>query len=251
MSHFTYKDKYIFYEEIGSGSPLFLLHGNTASSKLFSDVIDLYRKDFKVILIDFLGHGKSDRLNSFPVDFWYDQAMQAAALVRHNNYEKVNVIGTSGGALAALNMALECGDLVNKIVADSFEGEKALDAVAEIIQNARNHSKKIQSTVDFWYYNHGRDWEGIVDNDTDVILKHHKTIGDFFHKDLSLINLPILLTVSLEDEFAEVVDFKSVYKQIQNKIPNSKLHFFKTGYHPAMLSNAKEFSDIAKKFFKE
>ena len=250
MPYFIYKDKDIFYDDIGSGSPLLLLHGNTASSKLFDDVIDLYRKDFKVILIDFLGHGKSDRLDSFPVDFWYDQAKQAAALIKHNNYKKVNIIGTSGGALAALNIALEYGDLVNKVIADSFEGEKALDIVAEIIQNDRNHSKSNQSTVDFWYHNHGSDWEDVVDNDTDVMLRHHKLIGNFFHKDLSSLKLPVMLTVSLEDEFAEFVDFKLVYEQLGNKMDNSKLHFFQTGGHPAMLTNAKEFSDIAKKFFK-
>jgi len=250
MPYFKHGDKDIFYDELGSGPPLLLLHGNTASSKLFDGVIKLYKKDFKVVLMDFLGHGKSDRLDSFPVDFWYDQGMQAAALIKHNDYEKVNIIGTSGGALAALNVALEYGDLVNRVIADSFEGEKALDAVAETIQSARNYSKTNQSTIDFWRYSHGSDWEGIVDNDTDVVLRHHKLIGNFFHKDLSSLSLPAMLTVSLKDEFAEFVDFKLVYEQLGSKIPNCKLHFFQTGGHPAMLTNAEEFSDVAKKFFK-
>ena len=123
MAYFKYGDRNIFYEEVGSGFPLILLHGNTLSSKMFTQIIDLYKEDFKVILIDFLGHGNSDRLEQFPIDFWYDQAMQVVQLITLNDYGKVNLIGTSGGALTALNVALEHEELVNKVIADSLEGE--------------------------------------------------------------------------------------------------------------------------------
>lgn len=107
MAYFRYGDKNIYYEETGSGFPLILLHGNSVSSKMFTGITDLYNKNFKVILIYFLGHGNSDRLAQFPCDFWYDQAMQVIELITHNHYGRVNLIGTSGGALAALNVALE------------------------------------------------------------------------------------------------------------------------------------------------
>lgn len=247
MSYFKYKDKNVYFEEIGNGTPLLLLHGNTASSKMFGDVIELYKNDFQLILIDFLGHGKSDRLDKFPVDFWYDEAMQAATLLNQNNYGKVNVIGTSGGALVALNIALEHGNLVEKVIADSFEGEKSLDIVAEMIPDDRRQSKRNQDSIGFWHYQHGSDWESVVDNDTDVIIQHHKSIKDFFHKDLSQINVPVMLTASMKDEFAEFFDFISNYENLQAKMPDCKLHFFQTGGHPAMISSAEEFSDIAKK----
>ena len=72
MAYFYYADKKIYYEEIGRGIPLLLLHGNSVSSKMFQGIIDLYKEDYKVILIDFLGHGRSDRLEQFPTDFGYD-----------------------------------------------------------------------------------------------------------------------------------------------------------------------------------
>lgn len=62
MTFFNYKNKKVYYEEIGTGKPVLLLHGNTASSNMFLDVIESYTLNYKVILIDFLGHGKSDRL---------------------------------------------------------------------------------------------------------------------------------------------------------------------------------------------
>jgi pimeloyl-ACP methyl ester carboxylesterase len=107
MAFFRYKNQNVYYQETGNGSPLLLLHGNTASSKMFDNVIDCYKNGFRLILVDFLGHGKSDRLEKFPTDLWYDEAMQVIELIEQNNYDKANLLGTSGGALVALNVALE------------------------------------------------------------------------------------------------------------------------------------------------
>ena len=38
MSHFTYHNKQIYYEETGSGTPLILLHGNTSCGKMFDQM---------------------------------------------------------------------------------------------------------------------------------------------------------------------------------------------------------------------
>lgn len=58
MSCFIFENKKIFYEEKSEGIPLLFLHGNTGSSNMFAGFADRYSNDFKVVLIDFLGHGK-------------------------------------------------------------------------------------------------------------------------------------------------------------------------------------------------
>ena len=55
MSYFHYQSKKIYYKEIGSGKPLVMLHGDTASSRMFELLLPLYQEDFRVILMDFLG----------------------------------------------------------------------------------------------------------------------------------------------------------------------------------------------------
>ena len=52
MSYFNYQGKNVFYEEMGNGSPLFLLHGNTASSNMFYEIAGKYAEHHRVILID-------------------------------------------------------------------------------------------------------------------------------------------------------------------------------------------------------
>ncbi|MEG1336832.1 MAG: alpha/beta hydrolase, partial [Clostridiales bacterium] len=107
MAYFNYESHNIYYEEIGTGAPLLMLHGNTASSVMFSGIAEKYNDSFKVILIDFLGYGQSDRLTEFPVDLWFDEAQQVIAFLKLKNYKNVNIMGSSGGALVAINVALE------------------------------------------------------------------------------------------------------------------------------------------------
>ena len=54
MSYFEHEGNRIFYEEIGEGKPLILLHGNTASSKMLAPIIPLFSEKHHVITMDFL-----------------------------------------------------------------------------------------------------------------------------------------------------------------------------------------------------
>ena len=65
MAFFQYEGKSVFYTEYGSGETLIFLHGNTASSKMFELLMPLYAENFRCVLIDFLGNGKSERVESF------------------------------------------------------------------------------------------------------------------------------------------------------------------------------------------
>ena len=127
MAYFKYQGKSVYYEEYGQGASLIFLHGNTASSKMSELLMPLYAEKFRCILIDFLGYGQSDRVENFSPDMWYDEALQTIALAEHLQCGKVSLIGTSGGAWAAVNAALERPDLFHAVVADSFDGRTLND----------------------------------------------------------------------------------------------------------------------------
>lgn len=240
----------LYYADSGSGeNVVLLLHGNTASSRMFDPVTPLYERRFRVLTLDFLGHGNSERLKEFPADLWFDQALQAARLLDALGLRSVNVIGSSGGAPAALNLALERPELTRRVIADSFEGEKSLDAVVSILAAERSQAKSDPSTVRFWRECHGEDWEAVVDNDTRAMLRHHAAIGSFFHRDVAALAAPVLFTASLEDEFAEIARFPENYAAMSAKMSMGRMHIFPTGGHPAMLSNSEEFAELAERFF--
>lgn len=220
MAYFKYNDKNIYYKEIGKGKPLIFLHGNTASSNMFLSVVEKYVDNFKIILIDFLGHGKSDRLTEFPIDLWFDEALQVIAFLKTMQYEKVNIVGSSGGALVAINVGLEAPELVSKIIADSFEGEIPLKKFVLNVKADREVSKEIENMRLFYQYMQGEDWESIVDKDTLAILEHDKNIGKFLHKSLGDFKPDILMTGSKKDEFFTDVSptyFEEIYGDMLKK----------------------------------
>jgi pimeloyl-ACP methyl ester carboxylesterase len=253
MPYFKYNDKSCYYEEHGKGMPLLFLHGNTASSKMFSDMVALFAKDYKVVLIDFVGHGKSERVERFSTDLWFDEALQVIAFLEQVQYKKVYLIGSSGGALVAINVALEHPDLVCKVIADSFEGEVPLQEFVQSIVEERETSKQDEYAKNFYYSMHGDDWERVVDNDTFAIQEHAKTIGRFFHKALNELHTEILFTGSKEDEFIKFVDpnfYLKTFSTLIEKVRSGEMYIFNQGGHPALLSNKDEFVKLAKDFFK-
>lgn len=141
MSYFKFENKKVYYNIIGEGQPLVLLHGNTTSSKMFEMILSLYTNDFKVIVIDFLGHGQSERVNIFPSDMYEWEARQVIALLDHLNIGKASLVGTSGGAWVAIDVALMREDLVYKVVADSFDGRRFADDFVDRLLKERKNAK--------------------------------------------------------------------------------------------------------------
>lgn len=247
MSYFQFDGKEVFYKEVGEGRPLLLLHGNTASSKMFEPVIELYAGIRTVVLIDFLGHGKSQRLKSFPADLWFYESLQVVELIERLGYDSVDLIGSSGGALVAINVMLERPDLVKKVVADSFEGEVPLEEFVKSVEEERMLSKADVGTRAFYEFNHGEDWESVVDNDTRAVTEHANTLGRFFHRPFET-ECEILMTGSELDEFVYPVFYEKTYSKMLEGAKNGRFHLFEEGGHPAMLSNAKSFFEAVKEF---
>jgi pimeloyl-ACP methyl ester carboxylesterase len=89
-----------------SGRPLILLHGLLLSQEMHRPLAeDLAARGNRVITLDLLGHGRSDR----PRDMWrysmVSYGEQVIALMDHLQLEQTVIMGTSLGANAALEVA--------------------------------------------------------------------------------------------------------------------------------------------------
>ena len=248
MSCFTYENHRIYFECYGAGEPLILLHGNTASSRMFEPVIPALAQKYMVITMDFLGCGQSDRLTCWPADLWFEWAKQVHALCSHHGFERVNLVGTSGGALAAINAALEYPHLVRAVVADSFAGIAADPDITGQIQAGRAAAKQIDGFRAYQQSIHGDDWERVLDADTDAVVRHASEIGRYFHQPLSALQVRMLLTGSAEDEMFPKDHHERLFQNICRQTALAQAHVFAHGGHPAMLSNAREFAALLDRF---
>ncbi len=127
MASFLYQDQRIAYTEFGGGlaaltsggtrgktsrrtaaskRPVILVHGLLLSQKMHRPLAeDLAARGNRVIAVDLLGHGSSDR----PRDMWrYSMRSfgeQLIALMDHLEIDEAVIMGTSLGANAALEIA--------------------------------------------------------------------------------------------------------------------------------------------------
>lgn len=246
MSYFNYQSQRIYYTESGSGSPVLFLHGNTASSKMFEPLLPLYEEKFHVILIDFLGHGKSDRLEKFPAELWIEEARQTVSLLEHLGRKKVHLVGTSGGAWVAINAALERPDLVGKVVADSFDGRMLADDFSQNLIQERKSAREDELAAGFYQWCQGEDWEKVVDLDTQALLKCAREKLPLFVKPLRELRVPLLLMGSAEDQMSRA-DFQKEYQAMAQET-GAQVEIFPRGVHPAILSSAERAAERISEF---
>ncbi len=248
MSYFKYQNFNIYYKVYGEGKPLVIIHGDTASSKMFIPELKFYSKNFKVILLDLVGQGKSQRVNELPLNYWNFNGMLVIELCIYLGISNVNLLGTSGGAIIALNAVLGNPNLFDKIILDSFMGENLSYEFARKILDDRKIAKSRLSSKLFWFMMHGSDWKNVIDQSTNLIMNFARNRGNFFECDLKNIKNYTLITGSLKDDL--IPDIENILKSINSKIENSKLVMFKNGNHPAMFSNKKEFRNLVLNFLR-
>lgn len=249
MSYFYYHSKKIYYTEKGNGRPLVFLHGNTASSRMFEPLLPLYEDKFRVILVDFLGNGRSDRIEKFPPDLWQEQARQTVALLEHLGLRKAGLLGCSGGAWAAINAGLLRPDLVAGTVADSFDGRTLGDGFAENLMKEREGAKGDPQAAGFYQWCQGDDWEQVVDRDTEALVRCAEEKLPLFVRPLAELEVPLLLMGSLGDGMTRG-DLQQEYEAVAAET-NAEICMFSQGGHPALYSNAEAAAAAVCRFMEE
>ena len=242
MPYFRYQGADVFYTEDGAGAPCIFLHGNTASGRMFEPILPLYTGRMRVIRMDFLGNGRSDRVGTFPDELWIDQGRQVVALCRALDCGRVDLVGTSGGAYAAVNAALERPDLFHRVVADSFDGSTLPAGFGEGILRERRRAKEDEWARGFYAWCQGEDWETVVDLDTQALVNYGRKGVRLFHRPIEDIRVPLLITVSRRDEMLSN-DMEAECRRLRGQNPNIHSRIYDTGGHPLILTRAEELAD--------
>lgn len=110
------RDYNIHYVELGQGEPVLLIPGAFTTYRTWNRVLLELSFHYRVLAIDYVGVGDSDKPE---LGFHYtveEQADVVAEMIAALRLPRVNVVGTSYGGAVALNLAARYPDLVNKIV---------------------------------------------------------------------------------------------------------------------------------------
>jgi pimeloyl-ACP methyl ester carboxylesterase len=115
MAQFEYKQKKIHYETHGEGKPIILLNGIMMATLSWYPFIPALSANNKLILMDFLDQGQSDK---YP-DEKYNVELQVGvlnALLDHLGLEKAVIAGISYGGNVAFKYACDYPGRVEKLI---------------------------------------------------------------------------------------------------------------------------------------
>lgn len=222
-------DIQLFYEELGSGEPMLLLHGNGEEHGYFRHQMECFSKSHRVIAIDTRGHGKSPMgekefsIRQFAADL-YD-------FMRELGLEKAILLGFSDGANIALEFALQHPEMVSKLILNGGNIEPC--GVKAIYQ--------IPTVLEYW-------WLNILGIFTDR-MRQRKMLLRLMVKEphitptlLATLNMPTLVIAGTNDMIRE-----SHTKYIASSIPNSVLKII-PGDHYVAAKNPLCFNEAVKSF---
>jgi pimeloyl-ACP methyl ester carboxylesterase len=128
----------MYYEIHGKGDmPLVLIHGGGSTIEVtFGNILPYFAANNKIIAVELQAHGRTSDRNS-PESFEQD-ADDVAALLKHLNITKANIMGFSNGGTTTLQIAIRHPQLVNKIVvvAGSYKRDGFIDGFFDFMPKA-------------------------------------------------------------------------------------------------------------------
>ena len=110
----------LHYVEIGSGEPVLLIPGSFSTYRAWDRLIPFLRDRYRLLALDYLGTGDSDKPQS---GFRYtveEQSDLIARMIPQLGLERVHLVGGSYGGAIVLNLAARYPERIHKVV--SIEG---------------------------------------------------------------------------------------------------------------------------------
>lgn len=104
----------IFFDDLGEGTPLVLGHSFLCSGKMWCGQVPVLADRFRVLNVDFRGHGRSGAVTrAFSL---YDAVWDVVAVLDELRIEKAVWCGLSVGGMVALRAALTCPQRVKGLI---------------------------------------------------------------------------------------------------------------------------------------
>ena len=128
-----FNNKKIFFEEKGEGFPLVFLHGFLESKEVWANFTKKIAENFKVVLIDLPGHGKSEIYDKIHLMSYMADAVNG--VLQYLSINKCIIIGHSMGGYVTLEFEKKYGNKLLSFI--MFHSSAASDNTQKIINRKR------------------------------------------------------------------------------------------------------------------
>lgn len=272
------QDFNIHYVEAGEGEPLLLIPGAFSTYRDWNRMIPFLSKHYKLLAIDYLGVGDSDKPRS---GFGYtieEQADIIAMIIEKMQLSKVHIVGVSYGGGIALNLAARYRDRVSDIVCIEGNGGIKHDKVPYrpmeaflkwpgigdvpigVIRSGLI-DKMIARLV------MGKAWHSLNDEEkkeiVEIISQNNKTASRIswyhisrtlgtskdFAEETKTIRVPILYLYGENSGYRNIVETNVKFFKIH--LPNVEIVCFEDGIHDLELQKPEEVANLILEFLRK
>ncbi len=193
----------IFYETLGQGPPLLLMHGWMQIGRDLIRLAEGLAIQYQVVLPDLPGYGRSvPPYRSFPTDFYQRDAGLMSGFLDVLGLSNVHIVGFSDGGETALLMPIQRPDLCRSAIAwgavgafDSALCDHVRAGLPPTWITDAHHAKHPGQAVDQWPYQWADAFCAIVVAGGDVSLSR-----------AAQIECPLLLLLGDQDRLNPVAD---------------------------------------------
>lgn len=149
-----------YWDDAGSGDVLVLVHGAASAGSNLSSHFDDLSNDFRVILPDLRGMGRSAHVESIPASAWTDDLL---ALLDHLSIDHAHLYGGSLGARVVLRFAIDHPERVESLILDApiIANDPAGNAQLNASFDPENLSEERKARARGL---HGDDWAAVMQN---------------------------------------------------------------------------------------
>lgn len=224
----------IYFQKVGRGEDLILLHGWGMNVSTWWPVVDLLKEDFTLWLLDLPGFGRSD-----PPKKAYDTKDYAdiiAEFIKNNKIKKPSLLGHSFGGKIAIKLTATYPNLVNKLILVGSSGIKPVPSfrriliypLAKIIRYLVPDIFNLKTIIRKKFY---RKIESDYENSGLMKNTLLKTIKEDLTEDLKKINNETLIIWGEKDRAVPLKYGKIIYWLIKNStlvVLEDRGHFLHT-----------------------
>ena len=247
MSYEIKQDGKFKYVEEGSGETLILLHGLFGALSNFGDLIEYFRRQYKVVVpilplleLDLL-HTSVGGIEKFVHKF-----------IEHKSYSNIHLLGNSLGGHVALLYVLKHPENIKSLILTGSSG--LFESGMGDTYPKRGDYEYIRTKTELTFYDPKMATKELVDEVFEITSNRLKVIKiialaksairNNLGEELNEIKQPTLLVWGNNDTITPPF----VGREFNRLIPNSELHFIDKCGHAPMMEVADEFNKILHQF---
>jgi pimeloyl-ACP methyl ester carboxylesterase len=230
MPQVAINDIALHYTMHGRGDPLLLIHGGWGLGiNGFHFQEKTLVREYRLIVPDRRGYGKSSHVEGFNADFHWQHADDLLKLLAVMKIDRVRMWGHSDGAIIGAIMAILAPDRVRALI---FEGghlyNRKTESQFQMQQVYADPNLLPEAARIKLARYHGEDyWPQVIRNWAGAWVELYQRDGDLYRDRLAEIRCPVLIVHGAHDEHTPV----SEMEELARRIPNTRLAIYPDGGH--------------------